>query len=48
MEGEDGEVGWLDEMEMDEGPDWPSDNFRWSSQLGPVIPLAQSCFDGAV
>lgn len=22
-----GEVSWLDEMEMDEGPDWPSDNF---------------------
>lgn len=27
MEGEDREVGWLDEMEMDEGPDWPSDDF---------------------
>lgn len=22
-----GKVFWLDEMEMDEGPDWPSDNF---------------------
>lgn len=38
-----GEVCWLDEMEMDEGPDWPSDNFCPLQMEFSVRPCHLSC-----